>query len=99
MAKGGGVDATLNRFFQFFTGMGRPFLQTKFLAVGSFFGHLPMKKISDRTYRLDSKIRRRMGASVGGGGGREGGNHPHGLFLPIFLTMKMNSISTNFDMA
>ena len=34
-----------NRFFQFFSGMGRAFLQTKFLAVGSSLGHLSMKKI------------------------------------------------------
>ena len=46
MAKGdgGGVDATPSRFFQFFSEMGRAFLQTKFLPVGSFLGHLPMKK-------------------------------------------------------
>ena len=45
----GGVDATppnrhVNRFFQFFSGMGRAFMQTKFLVVGSSLEHLSMKK-------------------------------------------------------
>ena len=54
-----------NRSFQFFSGMGRAFSQTKFLAVGSSLGHLSMKKnVSDRTYHLGSKIRQRE--SVGG---------------------------------
>ena len=53
--------------------------QTKFLAVVLSFGHLSIKKFSDRTYRLGSKIRQREGAlcvCVGGGGG----NHSHGLY-------------------
>ena len=44
----------------------------------------PSKKISDRTYRLGSKIRQKEGA--GGGGGVA--TTPMD-FLPIFLTMKM----------
>ena len=44
MAKRGGVDAP-NRFFQFFSEMGRAFLKTKFSAVGSSLGHLSMKKV------------------------------------------------------
>ena len=39
-----GVDVSANRFFQFFSEMGRAFLQTKFLFVGSSLGHLSMKK-------------------------------------------------------
>ena len=60
MAKRGarGVDATPTGFFQFFSGIGRAFLQTKFLAVGSSVH----EKFSDRTYRLDSKIRQREDA-------------------------------------
>ena len=59
-----GVDATPplpppNRFFQFFSGRGRAFLQTKLLPVGSSLGYLSMKTFSDRTYRLGSKIRQR----------------------------------------
>ena len=50
-----------NRFFQFFSGMGRVFLQTKFLAAGSSLGHMSMKKFSDRTYRLGSKITQKEG--------------------------------------
>ena len=62
--QGEGVDATPpppppTGFFQFFSGMGRTFLKTKFLAVGSSLGNLSMKKFSDRTYRLGSKIRQR----------------------------------------
>ena len=41
---GEGLDATPNRFFQFFSRMGGGFLQTKFLAVGSSLGYLSMKK-------------------------------------------------------
>ena len=41
---GGGLDATTpRRFYQFFSGIGRAFLQTKVLAVGSSLGHLPIK--------------------------------------------------------
>ena len=43
MAKGGWMPP-LNRFFQFFSGMGRAFLQTKFLAVGESLVHLCMRK-------------------------------------------------------
>ena len=40
------MDATPpNRFFQFFSEMGRAFLETKFLPVGSSLGHLSVKKI------------------------------------------------------
>ena len=76
MAKGGGgggawggVNATPYRFFQFFSEMGRGFLQTKFLPVDSSLGHLPIKNFSYRTYRLGSKIRQKEGA--GGGGGNQ----------------------------
>ena len=51
-----------NRFFQFFSGMGRSFLQTKFLAVGSSLGHLSMKRFLDWTHRLGPKTRQREGA-------------------------------------
>ena len=58
------------------------FLRTKFLAVGSSLGHLSMEQFLDQTYRLGSKIRQREGTG--------GGNPPpHGLFLPIFLPIKM----------
>ena len=70
-----------NRFSQFFSGMGRDFLQTKFLAVASSLGHLSMKKFLDRTYRLGSKIRQREDAG--------GWQSPMDSFLPIFLTIKM----------
>ena len=40
MARGGGCHG----FFKFFSGTGRAFLQSKFLAVGSSLGHLSMKK-------------------------------------------------------
>ena len=40
----GRLDATPNRFFQFFSGMGIVFMQNKFLALGSSLGHLSMKK-------------------------------------------------------
>ena len=53
------------------------FLQTKFLAVGSSLGHLSMKKFSDQTYCLGSKIRQREGTGSGNGG-------CHGLFLTYF---------------
>ena len=62
------------RFFHSFSGMGRAFLQTKFLAIGSFLGHLSMKKVS----------RQREGA--GGGGGD---NTPIEQKLTYFLTMNM----------
>ena len=44
MAKGGGWGwmPPLNRFFQFFSEMGRAFLQSKFLPLGSSLGHLSM---------------------------------------------------------
>ena len=88
MAKegGGGVDATPNRFFQFFSEMGRAFLQTKFLSVGSSLGHLSMKNFfrSDhRTYCLGPKIRQREGA------GGAPPPPPMSKSLPIFLTMKI----------
>ena len=63
MAKGeGGIDATPNRLFHIFSELGTAFLQTKFLPVGSSFGHLSMIKFSNRTYRLGSEIRQREGA-------------------------------------
>ena len=70
MAKGGGGGwmPPPNRFFQFFSEMGRAFLHIKFLPVGSSLGHLSMKNFSDRTCRLGSKIRHRVGAGGGGGG-------------------------------
>ena len=51
MGAGGGeeVDATSHRFFQFFSGMGRAFWQTKLLAAGSSLEHLSMEKC----FRLD----------------------------------------------
>ena len=49
------------RFFDFFFVMGRPFLQTKFLAVGASLEHLSMKNFSDRAYHAGSKIRQREG--------------------------------------
>ena len=64
---GGGVDFTPSRFFQFFSEMGRAFLQTKFLPVGSSLGHLSMKKFSDLTFHLGSKLRQREDAGRGGG--------------------------------
>ena len=39
-----------------------PLFQTKFLAVVSSLDHLSIKKFSDRTHRLRSKIRQREGA-------------------------------------
>ena len=56
--------------------------QTKFLAVFSSLGHLSIKKFSDRTNRLHSKITQREGA----GGWQP---PPWTFLLPIFLTMKM----------
>ena len=65
-----GVDATpANSFSNFSREWEELFLQTKFLAVRSSLGYLSMKRFSDRTYRLGSKIRQREGA-------REGGNPP-----------------------
>ena len=57
-----------NRFLQFFSEMGRAFLQTTFLPVVSCLGHLSMKKFSDRTCRIGCKIRQREGDGGGGGG-------------------------------
>ena len=51
-----------NRFFEFFSGMGRTFLQTKSLAVGSSLGHLSMKKIFKSDLRFGTTIRQREGA-------------------------------------
>ena len=51
-----------HRFFKFFLGMGRAFLETKVLAVGSSLGHCPLKYFSDPTYRLGPKIKQREGA-------------------------------------
>ena len=48
--------------------MGTAFLQIKFLAVGSYLGHLSIKSFSDQIYRLGPKVRQREGAG--------GGNHP-----------------------
>ena len=81
--RGGGLDATPSSGFPDFSREQEELLlQTKFLAVGSSLGHLSMKKFSDRTCHLGSKIRQKEGCwGVG--------NHPHRLFLPIFLTMKM----------
>ena len=66
--QGGGCHHP-NRFFQFFSEMGRAFPQTKFLPVGSSLGHLSMKKF----FRSDLpswlyKIRQKEGVG--------GGNHP-----------------------
>ena len=60
----GGLDANPppNRFFQFFWGMGRAVLLSKFLAIGSSLGHLSIKKFLDRTYRLGPKIKQKEGA-------------------------------------
>ena len=69
---GGGADATLTGFSNFSLEWKELFFQTKFLAVGSFLGHLFMKKFSDQTYRVGSKIRQRDGAGWG-----RGGNYPH----------------------
>ena len=46
MAKGGGegLDASPNRFFKFFSEMGRAFRQIKLLLVSSSLGHLPTEK-------------------------------------------------------
>ena len=55
-----------------------PFLQTKFLAVGSSLRHLSMKNFSDQTYRLGSKIRQREGTGGGNGG-------YHGLLFSLFF--------------
>ena len=74
-----------NRFFQFFSGMGRAFLQVKFLAVGSSLGDLSTKSfLIGPTVLAPNLEKRRL---LGGGGGS--GNHPNGHFSPIFLTMKM----------
>ena len=59
MAKGGGGGVPI------FSEKGRAFLQIEFLPVGSSLGHLSMKKFSDRTYLLGSKIRQREGAGGG----------------------------------
>ena len=59
---GGGGYHPSTGIFKLFLGMERAFLQTTFLAVGSSLGHLSMKKNSDLTYRLGSKIRQREGA-------------------------------------
>ena len=40
----GCVDAAPNRFFQFFSAMGRAFISNKILAVVSSLGHLSIKK-------------------------------------------------------
>ena len=48
--------------------------QTKFLAVVSSLGHLSIKKFSDRTNRLGSKIRQ-----------TEGAGGPHGRFSYLFF--------------
>ena len=63
-----------NRFVQFFQKWEELFLQTKLLSVGHSLGHLSMKKFSDQTYCLGSKIRQKEGAW----GGR-GGHHPSPL--------------------
>ena len=81
-----------NRFLQFFSGMGRAFLQTKFLAVGSSLGHLSMKMFSDRTYRLGSKIRQREAA---GGGGVA--TTPPPPFTRSFLSQFCQLIYQRFD--
>ena len=45
MAKGGGYhNPPPQQVFPIFSDMGRAFLQTKFLPVGSSLGHLPIKK-------------------------------------------------------
>ena len=76
MAKGGGWM----QVFPIFLENGKSSLQTKFLTVGSSLGHLPMKKFSDRTYRLGSKIRQRE----------------DGLILPTVLPTKMKFSLNNF---
>ena len=62
--------------------------QTKFLAVGSSLGQQSMKKVFKSDLPLKLALKLDKGRVLGGG------NHPHGLFLPIFLTMKM---TFNFD--
>ena len=59
---GAGGPSPSNRFSSFSQKWEELFLQTKFLRVDSSLGHLSMKKNSDRTYRLGSKIRQREGA-------------------------------------
>ena len=60
---GVGVDAIPQTgFFNFSQKWEELFLKTKFLLVGSSLGYLSVKKISDRTYHLGSKIRQREGA-------------------------------------
>ena len=60
---------------------GELLFQEKLLTVVSSLGHLSIKKFSDQTYRLDSKIRQREDT---------GGWQPPWTFLnPIFLTIKM----------
>ena len=55
---GGGGEWMLHPtgFSNFYREWEEVFLQTKFLAVALSLGHLSMKKFSDRTYRLASKI-------------------------------------------
>ena len=79
MAKGGRMPSPTG--FSNFSREWEEFLQTKFLAVASSLGHLSMKKFSDWTFCLGSKIRQREGAG--------GWQHPHGLFFLYFQTMKM----------
>ena len=56
-----------NRFFQFFSEIGRAFLQTKFLPVGSFLGHMSIeKKIQIGPTVLALKLDK--GRMLGGGG-------------------------------
>ena len=52
MAKEGWGVASPNKFFQFFSEMGRAFFETKLFPVDSSLGHLPI----NRTYHLASKL-------------------------------------------
>ena len=60
--EGGGGGCHPQQFFRFSQKWEELFMQTEFFSVGSSLGHLSMKKFSDRTFRLGSKIRQREGA-------------------------------------
>ena len=85
MAKGAGrVDATPNKFFQFFARKGKAFISNKvfscsIILVTSFHQRI----FPDRTSRLGSKIRQKEGAW----GWQP--SPPWTFFLSNFLTKKM----------
>ena len=66
---GWGCGCNPQQVYPIFLSNGKSFLQTKLFPVGSYLGHLSMKKFSDRTYCLGSKVRQREGAVGRGGGG------------------------------